>query len=71
MQMFQGVWRMQPEASGREGTWLSYALYVQPPPWMPVRLIQGRFEGEIAANLTAVRAHSEQQWARQRPGLQV
>ena len=66
LQVFQGVWRMQPEAAGGTGTWLSYALHVKPPPWMPVRLIQGRIESEIAGNLQAVKAHSEQQWAAQR-----
>ena len=56
---------MQPEAAGGAGTWLSYALHVKPYPWMPVRLIQGRIESEIASNLQAVQAYSDRLWAAQ------
>ena len=46
-------------------TLLSYALHVQPQPWLPVRLIQNRIEGEVKNNLRAVREYSERQWASQ------
>lgn len=36
-QAFQGVWRMQRLG---EGCCLSYALFVRPQVWLPVRLIQ-------------------------------
>lgn len=63
-QSFRGVWRMQqqqtPEAEGGSArTRLSYALFVRPQKWMPIGLIQNRIEGEVIANLTAVRAHAE------------
>jgi hypothetical protein len=62
VQAFKGIWRMQrdpaaPAASMR----LSYAVYVQPQPWLPVALVQGRIEREIIANLRAVAAHAEAQ----------
>lgn len=38
---------------------LSYALYVKPQTWLPVRLIQGRIEGEVISNLQAVQKHAE------------
>lgn len=37
-QAFQGVWRMQ--RCGGDGCCLSYALFVRPQVWLPVRLIQ-------------------------------
>ena len=40
-------------------TRLSYALFVRPQRWLPVQLVQNRIEGEIVANLRAVRAHAE------------
>jgi hypothetical protein len=40
---------------------LSYAVYVQPQPWLPVALVQGRIEREIMANLRAVAAYAEGQ----------
>jgi len=43
-------------------TRLSYALYVRPQPWLPVHLVQGRIRAEVAANLDAVRAHTERVW---------
>ena len=33
--------------------------------WLPVRLVQGRIENEIKANLSAVRLYAEGQYARQ------
>ena len=33
--------------------------------WLPVRLVQGRIENEIKANLSAVRRYAEGQYARQ------
>ncbi|KAK9804217.1 hypothetical protein WJX72_001629 [[Myrmecia] bisecta] len=62
-QAFQGVWRMQQGKAGSNSTRLSYALFVRPQIWMPIRLIQGRIEGEIANNLGAVRKHSERLFA--------
>jgi hypothetical protein len=43
-------------------TRLSYALYVRPAPWLPVHLVARRVAGEVAANLGAVRAHTERTW---------
>lgn len=43
-------------------TRLSYALYVRPQPWLPVHLVQARIRAEVAANLDAVRAHTERVW---------
>lgn len=43
-------------------TLLSYSLHVQPQQWLPVRLIQSRIEGEVKANLLAVRDYSERHW---------
>ncbi len=37
-QAFQGIWRMQ--RLGEDGCCLSYALFVRPQVWLPVRLIQ-------------------------------
>jgi ribosome-associated toxin RatA of RatAB toxin-antitoxin module len=68
-QAFRGVWRMQqqdPDSSAAAApprTRLSYALFVRPQKWMPIGLIQSRIEGEVIANLTAVRAHAEKRYA--------
>lgn len=59
-QAFQGVWRIQPGLAGGDTTHLSYALFVRPQVWLPVKLIQSRIEGEVANNLTAVRRYAEQ-----------
>lgn len=61
MQAFRGVWRIQQQSStpSPPRTRLSYALFVRPQKWMPIGLIQNRIEGEVIANLTAVRAHAE------------
>ena len=61
-QAFRGIWRMQPGRNGNASSRLSYSLHVQPQPWLPVRLIQGRIEGEVRVNLAAVRDHSERLW---------
>ena len=58
-QQFQGVWRMQQGVAGKNTTRLSYAVTVSPMRWLPVRLVQGRIEGEITSNLQAVRAYAE------------
>ncbi|MEW5307566.1 MAG: hypothetical protein WDW36_009954 [Sanguina aurantia] len=60
---FKGIWRMHARtgADQLDGTRLSYSLYVQPQPWLPAGLIQGRIEKEIVRNLEAVRAHTEMQ----------
>ena len=68
MQEFLGVWRMQQRIGQGASTYLSYALFVKPQVWLPVRLIQGRIQGEISAILCAVRQHSEALWqAGQKP----
>jgi hypothetical protein len=66
LQAFQGIWRMQPQqqpsdngGEGVQGTLLCYAAFVQPKPWLPVRLIQGRIEREVKRNLEAVCARAE------------
>ena len=41
-QAFRGVWRIQEGASGSRTARLSYALFVRPQAWLPVRLIQAR-----------------------------
>ncbi|KAK9822828.1 hypothetical protein WJX81_006251 [Elliptochloris bilobata] len=65
-QAFRGVWRIQEGAGGSSTARLSYALFVRPQIWLPVRLIQGRVEGEVRTNLAAVREHSERVWTSQR-----
>ena len=63
LQAFKGIWRMHEVATGNgdsSSMRLSYALYVMPRPWLPVALIQGRIEGEVASNLQAVQRHAEQ-----------
>eukprot|EP00873_Tetraselmis_striata_P006956 jgi/Tetstr1/427220/TSEL_017408.t1 len=57
--VFNGVWRMSPGATGPSSSRLSYTVLVQPSPWLPVRLVEGRVSGEIANNLKAVRAYAE------------
>ncbi len=37
--------------------------------WLPVRLVQGRIENEIKANLSAVRRYAESKYARQGSAL--
>lgn len=58
-QAFRGIWRMQEGSQGNNSCRLSYALFVRPQIWLPIRLIQNRVENEIKNNLSAVRRHSE------------
>jgi len=58
-QVFNGVWRISPGAAGPSSSRLSYSVMVQPSPWLPVRLVEGRVSGEIGNNLKAVRAFAE------------
>lgn len=58
-QVFRGVWRIQEGERNSESSRLSYALFVRPQLWLPVRLVQGRIENEIKNNLAAVRRHTE------------
>lgn len=58
-QAFRGIWRMQQGTQGANSCRLSYALFVRPQIWLPIRLIQNRVENEIKNNLAAVRKHSE------------
>ncbi|KAL0024077.1 hypothetical protein WJX79_004144 [Trebouxia sp. C0005] len=58
-QAFRGIWRMQQGSQGPNSCRLSYALFVRPQVWLPIRLIQNRVENEIKNNLTAVQRHSE------------
>ncbi|XP_010542826.1 PREDICTED: uncharacterized protein LOC104815911 isoform X2 [Tarenaya hassleriana] len=65
-QMFEGKWSIEQLDKGNPGvsskseikdfrTKLSYVVDVQPKPWLPVRLIEGRLCKEIKTNLTCVR----------------
>lgn len=65
-QVFRGVWRIQEAQRGKEHSRLSYALFVRPQIWLPVRLVQGRIEQEIKNNLAAVRQHAEALYSRER-----
>jgi hypothetical protein len=56
---FKGVWRIQPGLLAPASTWLVYALYVRPQPWLPVGLIQDRISREVVSNLQAVQRHTE------------
>jgi hypothetical protein len=56
---FSGLWRMEPAAGGGAGSRLSYSLFVAPPPWVPVALIQARVAREVGANLAAVARAAE------------
>ena len=47
-------------------TYLSYAVFVRPQRWLPVRLIQHRIQGKIEANLCAVQQHTESLWRSER-----
>ena len=44
-------------------------LYDAPQIWLPVRLVQGRIENEIKANLSAVRRYAESKHAKQGSAL--
>lgn len=57
--VFHGVWRMQRGAEGDASSLMTYSLFVQPKPWLPVRLIQGRIVSGIVANLKAISKHAE------------
>mmetsp|Transcript_39062 Transcript_39062/g.110643 ORF Transcript_39062/g.110643 Transcript_39062/m.110643 type:complete len:293 (-) Transcript_39062:507-1385(-) len=59
--VFNGIWRIQSGASGLSSCRLSYSVIVKPKPWLPVRLVESRIKGEIAANLMAVREFAEAQ----------
>lgn len=52
-----------------QGTLLCYSLYVQPRPWLPVGLIQGRIEREIVRNLEALKRHAERVHHEHRVGV--
>ncbi|KAK9902244.1 hypothetical protein WJX75_009271 [Coccomyxa subellipsoidea] len=68
-QVFRGVWRIQEGPRGGDSSRLSYALFVRPQIWLPVRLVQGRIESEIKNNLAAVRSHTERLYSQKRAGL--
>ena len=54
---------MQPNTNAlneNECSVLSYALFVQPQAWLPVRLIQDRIEREVVKNLGALRDHAQE-----------
>lgn len=59
VQAFKGIWRLQPGLWGPASTYLIYSLYVQPHPWLPVGLIQGRISRDVQTNLQAVQVHAE------------
>jgi hypothetical protein len=63
------VWRIQEGPRGGDSSRLSYALFVRPQIWLPVRLVQGRIESEIKNNLAAVRSHTERLYSQKRAGL--
>lgn len=68
VQVFRGVWRIQEGRRGEDTSRLSYALFVRPQIWLPVRLVQGRIEQEIKNNLAAVRQHTEALYSREKIG---
>jgi hypothetical protein len=49
----------QQGSGAQEECLLSYSVFVMPQAWLPVRLIQGRIEGEVVKNLEAVRDYAE------------
>ncbi|KAF5829951.1 dehydrase and lipid transport-domain-containing protein, partial [Dunaliella salina] len=60
---FRGIWRTQPNTAAlndKECSVLSYALYVKPQRWLPVRLIQNRIEKEVLRNLGALRDYAQE-----------
>ncbi|CAL5228575.1 g11732 [Coccomyxa viridis] len=68
-QAFRGIWRMKEGPQGEHSSRLSYSLFVRPQIWLPVRLVQGRIENEIKANLSAVRLYAESKHAKQGSAL--
>ncbi|BDA51073.1 hypothetical protein COCOBI_17-2930 [Coccomyxa sp. Obi] len=67
-QVFRGVWRIQEGERNSNSSRLSYALFVRPQLWLPVRLVQGRIENEIKNNLAAVQRHTEGLYVRRIAG---
>eukprot|EP01023_Acetabularia_acetabulum_P007410 TRINITY_DN13203_c0_g1_i1.p2 TRINITY_DN13203_c0_g1~~TRINITY_DN13203_c0_g1_i1.p2 ORF type:complete len:220 (-),score=32.69 TRINITY_DN13203_c0_g1_i1:313-972(-) len=61
--IFNGVWRMEERNSTT--CELQYFVYVMPKSWLPVRLIQGRIQKEIATNLKAVKWYVEASYQKQ------
>jgi ribosome-associated toxin RatA of RatAB toxin-antitoxin module len=63
--VFHGLWRMQSGLEGETSCLMTYSLFVQPKPWLPVRLIQGRIVSGIVDNLKAIAKHAEEVYSTQ------
>ena len=56
--LYQGLWRAQPLPNcgieGGDATRLTYAVEIQPRPWLPVALVENRIARDLVTNLEAV-----------------
>eukprot|EP00629_Pelagomonadales_sp_RCC1024_P003528 CAMPEP_0119264616 /NCGR_PEP_ID=MMETSP1329-20130426/3648_1 /TAXON_ID=114041 /ORGANISM="Genus nov. species nov., Strain RCC1024" /LENGTH=283 /DNA_ID=CAMNT_0007264397 /DNA_START=77 /DNA_END=924 /DNA_ORIENTATION=- len=56
--LYQGLWRAQPlpdcGIDGGDATRLTFALEIQPRPWLPVALVESRIARDLVTNLEAV-----------------
>ena len=56
--LYQGLWRAQPLPNcgidGGDATRLTYAVEIQPRPWLPVALVENRIAKDLVKNLEAV-----------------
>ncbi|EGB02644.1 hypothetical protein AURANDRAFT_16631, partial [Aureococcus anophagefferens] len=54
--LYQGLWRAQPlpDCGPEDQTRLTFAVEIQPRPWLPVALVENRIAGDLVKNLEAV-----------------
>jgi hypothetical protein len=64
--LYQGLWRIQPlpmcSIPGRETCRLTFAVEIQPRPWLPVALVESRIAKDIVTNLEAVSMESAKRY---------
>ncbi|KAJ8607686.1 hypothetical protein CTAYLR_007302 [Chrysophaeum taylorii] len=60
--LYQGLWRAQSLPScaidGKNATRLTFAVEIQPRPWLPVALIESRIARDLATNMKAMAAEA-------------
>ena len=68
--LYQGLWRIQDNPgcapAGGRATRLSYAVEIQPRPWLPVALVESRIAADLVTNLDAVNAAATKREAAER-----
>ena len=56
--LYQGLWRAQPlpncAVDGQDATRLTFAVEIQPRPWLPVALVESRIARDLVTNMEAV-----------------